>query len=131
MSRPAKEVSREQGFTLLEVIVALMILALALGAMLSAMTTGLSGERRVARADRALSIARSQLALVEAMPELGPTRQTFIVERVFKVAIEMKLEKQGRMATGREIGLFDVGVDVSYGGTHTLTLSERLVRNVR
>lgn len=116
---------------MLEVIVALMILALALGAMLSAMTTGLSGERRVAQADRALSIARSQLALVKAMPELGPTRQTLIVDRVFKVAIEIKLEKQDRMATGREIGLFGVGVDVSYGSARTLALSERLVRNVR
>ena len=53
---------RERGFTLLEVMVALVIAGLALGVMFDAAAVGLRASQRAARTAEALSLARSRLA---------------------------------------------------------------------
>jgi len=53
---------RQRGFTLLEVIIALIIAGLALGVMFDAAATGLRASQRATRTAEALSMARSRLA---------------------------------------------------------------------
>ncbi len=54
----------ERGFTLLEVTVAFVIAALAIGTMMAGTTTGLSATDRAAKYTEAVSLARSHLAAV-------------------------------------------------------------------
>ncbi len=61
--------SRERGFTLLEVLVALIIAALALGVLFNAVLTGLSATQTAAHYEQAIARARSRLtAAVHTSP---------------------------------------------------------------
>lgn len=68
MSRVAR---RERGFTLLEVLVAFVIAALALGVMFDGVLSGLRAGEVAARTQEALAIARSRLAAVSAAVATG------------------------------------------------------------
>lgn len=61
----------EQGFSLIEALVAFAILAMAGLALSAAVMTGLDSARRARDAALAMSIAQSQLAVLEANPALG------------------------------------------------------------
>jgi general secretion pathway protein I len=63
---------REAGFTLLEVIVALMIAALALGVLFQSALAGLRSTGVAAHYEQAVSRARSRLALAEHGSPLAP-----------------------------------------------------------
>ena len=61
----------EAGFTLLEVLIAFVIAALALGVMFDAALGGLRATETASRYQEALSLARSHLAAVAAGPLAG------------------------------------------------------------
>jgi general secretion pathway protein I len=60
------------GFTLIEVIVALAVVGLALGAIAGVFSNGLLGHQVAADADAALALAEERLALTEATEILRP-----------------------------------------------------------
>ena len=61
----------QRGFTLLEVLIAFIIAALALGAMFDASLGGLRASEAASRYQEGLSLARSHLASVSAAPMSG------------------------------------------------------------
>jgi len=64
--------SGERGFTLLEVLIATVIMAIAIGGLLSALTTSMSNAARLTDRDRAILLARQQmneLLLVKPAPK--------------------------------------------------------------
>ena len=74
--RSPSKTDRRRGFTLLEVLVAFAVLAVALGVAFEIFSTGLRGARSSDALTRAVLIAESRLALVgtEIELKLGETR---------------------------------------------------------
>jgi general secretion pathway protein I len=68
---------RESGFTLLEVLVALAIVGLALGAVASVFSLGLTAHATTSAAATALAVAEEQLTLAAATPHPGTTHGIF------------------------------------------------------
>lgn len=64
---------RESGFTLLEVLVALAIVGLALGAVAGVFSLGLTAHETTSAAETALAVAEEQLTLAAATPRPGTT----------------------------------------------------------
>jgi general secretion pathway protein I len=77
MSDVAQE--NEAGFTLIEVLVALAILAISLAALMSVLATGLDRQRQVRDETTALSLARSLMAQADSATSLpgGGTHGAF------------------------------------------------------
>ncbi|GBR52512.1 hypothetical protein AA106555_0943 [Neokomagataea thailandica NBRC 106555] len=124
------EAKKDQGFTLLEVIVALMIAALALAAMMGALSAGLSGEGRAVDQLQAVSLARSELAAEAALPHLTPGERSVTLMRGFQSKIETRQVAKGHAAGGRVLALYQIDVRVEWGSAgHGVALSERLVRD--
>ena len=69
--------SRAAGFTLIEVLVALAVIGLALGAVAGAFGNGLVGHRTASDAETALALAENQLALAGAVPRTGASSGDF------------------------------------------------------
>ena len=67
----------EVGFTLIEVLVALAIIGLALGAVASVFSNGLTAHETVSDAETALALAEEQLALAAAAPHPGASNGTY------------------------------------------------------
>jgi len=61
---------KREGFTLLEVLVATVIMAVAVGGLLSSLTTSLGNARRLTEADRAALAARRTMDELLAAPSL-------------------------------------------------------------
>ena len=59
--RIARPTSNQRGFTLLEVLVATIIMAVAIGGLLSALTTAMHNAARLTDRDRAITLARQQM----------------------------------------------------------------------
>jgi general secretion pathway protein I len=66
-----------QGFTLIEVLVALAIVGLALGAIASVFSNGLSVHETVSGAEAALAVAEEQLALAATSLHPGASNGTY------------------------------------------------------
>ena len=67
--------SHERGFTLLEVLIATVIMAVAIGGLLSAITTSMNNAARLTDRDRAILLARQQmneLLVVKPVPRGAP-----------------------------------------------------------
>ena len=64
--------ARDSGFTLLEVVIALAIAALALGVLFETGATSVRATRTAARIEHAISLARSRLALAARSTPLAP-----------------------------------------------------------
>ncbi|HTW50586.1 MAG TPA: prepilin-type N-terminal cleavage/methylation domain-containing protein [Stellaceae bacterium] len=62
---------RQAGFTLIEVLVALAIIGLALGALAGIFSTDLTAHETTSEAEAALAVAEEQLALAAAAPHPG------------------------------------------------------------
>lgn len=72
-----KFVRREAGFTLIEVLVALAIIGLALGAVAGVFGVGLTAHETASSAETALAVAEEQLSLAAATPRPGATNGIF------------------------------------------------------
>jgi|SRR5215472_2144364 general secretion pathway protein I len=68
---------RTAGFTLVEVLVALAIVGLALGAVAASFGNSLTAHETVADAEAALAVAEEQLALAAAAPHPGTSGGNF------------------------------------------------------
>ena len=78
MSRGGSHVGRlAAGFTLIEVLVALAIVGLALGAIASVFSNGLLGHETAANAEAALAVAEEQLALAATSLRPGTVSGSF------------------------------------------------------
>lgn len=108
---------RDSGFTLLEVMVALAILAVAMGVILQLFSTGLKGGRLAERRAVAALLAQSKLAAVgvESPLEEGQSEGRFERDYRWRVAIA-PYQEQGR-ETLPEGGpaAYEVVVTVSWG----------------
>jgi len=103
--------SRQLGFTLLEILVALAILGLAVGVMMGALHTAAYGSRMAAERGAALSIAQSLLAAQGLGPgafgaRSGVTAQGYRWEVVVKPWA----------AGGAAVGVYWVRVEVARDG---------------
>lgn len=67
----------QHGFTLIEVLVALAIIGLALGAVAGVFGLSLVGHETASSAETALAVAQEQLTLAAATPRPGAARGTF------------------------------------------------------
>lgn len=74
--RRVERQSGQRGFTLLEVLVAFVILSMMLGVILSLGSLSLESTSRAAQRQQALILAQSQLAVVLADAELVPGRRS-------------------------------------------------------
>jgi general secretion pathway protein I len=75
------------GFTLIEVLVALAIIGLALGALAGVFSTGLAGHETASAAEAALAVAEEQLALASAEPRPGAASGVFANRFAWHTAI--------------------------------------------
>ncbi len=72
---PEPRAAGERGFTLLEVLIAFVIAALAIGVMVDGVVGGLRSASTAAHTQQAVALARSRLAAAEALVLAGPTPQ--------------------------------------------------------
>lgn len=121
---------RQEGFTLLEVIIALMISGFALAAMLGSLEAGLAGGSRAQRDLYAISLARSQLAGVLSTLSLRPGSQSYDLEGHYHSDVEIRqIADAATKDGGDRIGLFSVSVQIHQDGTgRSVTLTGRAVR---
>ena len=123
-SRLHPERHTEGGFTLLEVLVAVAILAVALTALFQAFAGGLGGARQAEAATRAGLIARSILDRVGADLPLaeGVQRGEAADKYIWILGISPRREPNNpRLAS--PLRLYDVEAVVSWGSGHSVTLS--------
>ncbi|AOX18730.1 type IV pilus modification PilV family protein [Kozakia baliensis] len=127
---PRRTLSKESGFTLLEVIVALMIAGFALGAMLTSLETGLASGSQVDRSLRAISLAHSQLDAILATPTLRPGTQSYEIENSYRSTIEIRqIATSGSSNDMERLALFSVGITVDREGSPLkINLTGRAVR---
>ncbi|MBO1359899.1 type II secretion system protein [Acetobacter sacchari] len=120
----------DAGFTLLEVIVALMIASMALAVMFGAMETGLSGNKQADMSLRAVSVARSQLDAMLASPRLHPGTNDYVVNGGYRTFVEIRqISTGGGRSVEEKLGLYTVDVTVDWGALHhSVKLSGRAVR---
>jgi general secretion pathway protein I len=74
---PTSAGHRTAGFTLMEVLVALAVVGLAMGAIAGVFSNGLLGHETASGAESALALAEEQLALAAAAPRPGATSGTY------------------------------------------------------
>lgn len=123
----------QSGFTLLEVLVAFVILAMMLGVILSLSSLSLDTTSRAALRQQALILAQSQLARALAEVELVPGRRsgTFQDER-FEWELEVSLFEFPEQMQQQEISAteaYEIELSVTWEPAQQLTLSTlRLAR---
>ena len=115
---------RELGFTLLEVLIAFVIAALALGGMFQGATASLSSVRVSGQYQEALSRARSHLEATGIGSRLMPGEQRgedghgfrWLVRSVAAGSVPLARGDAAAAARGARLVLYDVVVIVSWGG---------------
>jgi prepilin-type N-terminal cleavage/methylation domain-containing protein len=120
----------ERGFTLLEVIVALIIAASALTVMFSSLETGLWSEKQADSMLQAVSIARSQLEATLASPRLHIGTSDYVIDQLYRTAIDVRQISSSPSLNGApQPALYDVSVTVTWGvARRSIRLSGRAVR---
>ncbi len=127
---------RARGFTLLEVLVAFAIAAMALTALTATAAAGLRSSRVAAHTEQALSRARSRLAVLALDPrpgeQSGDDGGGFRWRTLVRPA-EVASEDAGPQGATRP-GLFDIQVRESWasdGGERGVTLDTLRIGSVR
>ncbi|MDX8390191.1 MAG: prepilin-type N-terminal cleavage/methylation domain-containing protein [Mariprofundaceae bacterium] len=124
---------RDRGFTLLEVLVSFVILALVLGVVLRIFSDGLQNAARLSNYERAVIYAESQLARVGAEIPLEEGVEKGELSNAFRWQRSIRLhdvEKASDQAVAPlPVRLFDVDIEVGWGDVdsrvvhlHTLRL---------
>lgn len=114
----------ERGFTLIEVLVAFVILSLTLASTYAALTGGLTWERRAGETASGVLIARSYLAEAGVSRPLaaGTSEETLADGRTVRIAMRqvqpVQLDHQPRLAA------WDITVEVAEPGGASVRLSE-------
>ncbi len=120
------EASDQAGFTLLELLVAFAILAVAMAATLQAFSGGLDAARRTESASEALAAARSLLDRVGTEIPIEPGRYRGGEERgtSWSIRIERRNSPLDRLAQPeRFYALFDVMVTAAVPGSEPVSLA--------
>mgnify|MGYP006422763553 CR=1 FL=1 len=122
---------QQRGFTLIEVVVAFTIMAIALAALFQAFSTGVRGSRAVEIRGQLLARAEARLAMVGTAIPLAPGRHegevaaTPVGGGTWRVTIRPDPNADTRLAESRRPGLrlYNVTVQVRApdGATETLT----------
>jgi general secretion pathway protein I len=130
----AKPASREhgiQGFTLLEVLVALVIVGLALGAIAGVFSNGLTAHETVSDAEAALAVADEQLALASAALRPGVSNGTYGGRFAWRATVAPYTDPSDRSpdAPAALPKLYSVAVSVAWqDGRHSRALSLSTLR---
>ena len=121
----------DSGFTLLEVLVAFIIAALALGVMADGIFTGLNAAQEASRTGRALTLARSRLTAAQVALANGIVAPESTGEEAGGYRWHVRLAPQGSAAlssagpvqqgghdSGPRAVLYDITVTVGWKGAH-------------
>jgi general secretion pathway protein I len=111
---PASVGNRAAGFTLLEVLVALAIVGLAMGAIAGVFSNGLLGHETASNAEAALAVAEGQLALAAGAPRPGASNGVY----------------DGRFAWQTTVAFFQDTIDKDAVAPKSLPLLYRIAVNV-
>src|SRR5262245_25109474 len=125
MSRSANRETRSRGFTLIEVLVAFAILAVALTALFQLFSSGLGAIGSAERHSMATMLARSLLDDVGAEIPLVPGERRGNLDDGFSWLVRIERSSTtGPAAAGGDLYIpYDVAVEISWGRGHALTLT--------
>jgi general secretion pathway protein I len=117
----------QRGFTLLEVLVAFAIAAVALGVLVDGTLTGMRGARLAARQEEALSHARSRLAALGQGEDLTPGENSGDSGGGFSYR-----RRVSRVATTQaaDTALYEISLSIGWvedGRTRTVQLATRRI----
>ena len=117
MIRHPREQASERGFTLIEILVAFVIVALALGALLQVFATGLRSSSAAENYTIATLLADSKLAGMGIVEPLEEGDQSGEFDNGFRWATTVRAYESGEptLAPGA-IQAFEVSVTVRWGG---------------
>ena len=111
---------RRRGFTLIEVVVALMVLTVALGAMLELFSTGLRATAAAENRIFAVLLAQSRLAAIGVETPLEEGIEDGEFDDRFRWTAEIApLDEPGLEADGAGFTLYRIAVTVSWGAAPT------------
>jgi general secretion pathway protein I len=119
------------GFTLIEVLVALAIIGLALGAVASVFSNGLTAHETVSDAEAALAVAEEQLALAAASPHPGASNGTYGGRFAWRATVAPYTDPSDKSPDAPTTlpPLYRVAVSVSWqDGRHSRALSLTTLR---
>lgn len=121
----------ESGFTLIEVLVALAIIGLALGAVAGVFGLGLTGHETASAAETALAVAEEQLTLAAETPHPGGTKGIFANRFAWQTTVapyQDAKEKTEDVPSGLP-PLYRIAVKVAWSdGRHTREVSLSTLR---
>ena len=114
---PAK--NRSRGFTLIEVLVALAVLALALGVLFQIFSTGLNNSRVAEAYAKATLLAQSKLASLGIEEPLGEAENTGRFDEQFGWRVDVQSHGREERPVGQVAPLnsYEVVVTVYWGET--------------
>lgn len=122
---------REAGFTLTEVLVALAIIGLALGAVAGVFGVGLTAHETVSSAETALAVAEEQLSLAAATPHPGATNGIFADRFTWQATVAPYQDPAYKAADAPTPAppLYSIAVSVAWNdGRHTREVSLSTLR---
>lgn len=111
---------RQGGFTLLEVLVALAVVGLAMGAIAGVFSTGLIGHETASAAETALAVAEEQLTLAGAAPHPGASKGVYAGRYAWRTTVA-PYEDGGKAAADALNALprlYRVAVSVAWNDGH-------------
>ena len=122
---------RPSGFTLIEVLVALAIIGLALGAIAGVFGQGLTAHEAASEAEMALAVAEEQLALATATPRPGVANGVFANRFTWRTNIAPYQDAANKTADAPTAlpPLYRIAVSVAWqDGRHTREVSLSTLR---
>lgn len=122
---------KEEGFTLIEVLVALAIIGMALGALAGIFGLGITGHETASEAEAALAVAEERLALAAAAPRPGTAKGVFGSRYAWQTTVAPYQDSDGKAtdAPATLPPLYRVAVSVAWhDGRHTREVSLSTLR---